>query len=124
MIQPIRLHGTTDALGDATITSDLKVTGLLHAVEWTDGDTAAGVDFVLSQVRDNGAADITLLTATNANADAVFYPRYLAQDNAGADLDTAGDATYTRAFINGKLKLVIDEGGDKKSGGVTVYYEV
>ncbi len=120
MIRVIRLHGTTDSLGDATIASDLKVTGLLHAVEWTDGDTAAGVDFVLSQVRDNDAADITLLTATNANADAVYYPRVAANDGTGGTI--AGE--YDRLFINGKLKLVIDEGGDTKSGGVTVYYEV
>ena len=119
MIRPIRLHGTTDGSGDATITSSVKVTGLLHAVEWTDGDLATGVDFVLSQVRDNDAVDITLLSISDANADAIYYPRYATCKNDGSAL-----TEYDRAFINGKLKLVIDDGGDSKSGGTTVYVEV
>lgn len=120
MIRMIRLHGTTDALGDASIEADVKTTGLLHAVEWTDGDLATGVDFVLSQVRDNDAVDITLLSISDANTDAVYYPRYPLVKNDGS---TIADQ-YDRAFVNGKLKLVIDDGGDSKSGGVTVYYEV
>jgi len=120
MIRPIRLHGTTDGSGDATITSSVKVTGLLHSVEWTDGDLATGVDFVLSQVRDNDAVDITLLSISDANTDAIYYPRYPLVKNDG----TAIADQYDRAFINGKLRLVIDDGGDSKSGGTTVYVEV
>ena len=120
MIRPIRLHGTTDASGDAVINSGVKVIGLLHAVEWTDGDLANGVDFVLSQVRDNDAANITLLSVDDANDDAVYYPRYpLVKSDGSAIADQ-----FDRAFINGSFRLVIDDGGNAKSGGATVYVEV
>jgi hypothetical protein len=123
MIRAIKLYGTTDSAGDLIVTADLPVVGLLHSVEWIDGSFAVGVDAVLSLDRDNDAVDITLLTLTNANADKVYYTRYLASDDAGADLDTAGDATYTKGFVSGKLKLVVSDGGDTKSGGCIVYVE-
>ena len=119
MIRSIKLYGTTDATEALTVTSGTAILGLLHAVEWIDGDLADGVDAVLSLVRDDDASDITLLTLTDANIDKVYSPRYLVQDNAGADIA----ATYDRHFVNGKLKLVVADGGDTKSGGCIVYYE-
>jgi hypothetical protein len=123
MIRTIKLYGTTDGSGDLTVTADVAVVGLLHSVEWIVGNFAAGVDAVLSLDRDDNAADITLLTLTAADADKVYHTRYLASNNVGADLDTAGDATYTKGFVSGKLKLVVSDGGDKKTGGCIVYVE-
>jgi hypothetical protein len=124
MIRHIKLYGTTDAAEALTVTSGHAVEGLLHAVEWIDGTFADGVDAVLSVDRDDDAADVTLLTLTDADIDKVYYPKVLACTNAGADLDTSGDATYERMFINGKLKLVVASGGAAKVGGCIVYYEV
>jgi hypothetical protein len=123
MIRTIKLYGTTDDSGDLTVTADVAVVGLLHAVEWIDGSFAVGVDAVLSLDRDDDAVDITLLTLTDANADKVYYTRYLTSDDAGADLSTAGDATYAKGFVSGKLKLVVSDGGDTKTGGCIVYVE-
>jgi hypothetical protein len=123
MIRTIKLYGTTDSSGDLSVTAGTSVVGLLHSVEWIDGDFDNGVDAVLSLDRDDNAADITLLTLTDADDDKVYHTRYLASDNAGADLDTAGDATYTKGFVSGKLKLVVSDGGDKKTGGCIVYIE-
>jgi len=111
MIRTIKLYGTTDGSGDLTVTADVAVVGLLHSVEWIVGNFAAGVDAVLS------------LDLTAADADKVYHTRYLASNNVGADLDTAGDATYTKGFVSGKLKLVVSDGGDKKTGGCIVYVE-
>jgi len=119
MIRFIKLYGTTDSSGDLTVTSDVNALGILNSVEWIDGTFDDGVDAVLTNIRDDDASDITLLTLTDANIDKVYSPRYLVQDNAGADIA----ATYDRHFVNGKLKLVVADGGDTKSGGCIVYYE-
>jgi len=117
MIRTVKLHGTTDSTGAATILASHGLTGLLHSVEWTDGDLADGVDAVLSLVRGDGAADVTLLTLNDANDDAVYYPR-------GQATDGTSTVAYPRMFVNGKLKLSITSGGNAKSGGATVYLEV
>jgi hypothetical protein len=125
MIRHIKLYGTTDSLGDLSVTADVKIEGLLHAVEWIDGALVDGVDAVISCVRDDNASDITLLELTNANADAWYYPQTPAQDNAGADVTYDGtNEIYTRQVVNGKLKMVVSDGGDTKAGGCIVYLEV
>lgn len=124
MIRHIKLYGTTSDLGALTVTADLAVEGLLYAIEWIDGTFADGVDAVLSVVRDDDAADVTLLTLTDANDDKIYRPLYQACDNLGADLTTTGgEEIFTQSIINGKLKLVVSSGGDTKSGGCIVYYE-
>jgi hypothetical protein len=119
MLRWVKLYGTTDASGDLTATSDLPVKGILLSVEWIDGDLADGVDAVLTLVRDDDAADITLLTLTDANNDAVYALRYPVYDNTGAVINFLS----VEHFLNGYLKLVVSDGGDTKSGGMIVYYE-
>lgn len=125
MLRHIKLYGTTSNLGALTITAGVSAEGLLVAVEWIDGSFADGVDAVLSVDRDDDAVDVTLLTLTDANDDAWYYPQTPAQDNVGTDVTYDGtNEIYTRQVINGKLKLVVSSGGDTKSGGCIVYYEV
>lgn len=123
MIRSVKLYGTTDSSGDLTVTADHETHGVLHAIEWIDGSFVDGVDAVISVDRDDDAADVTLLTLTNANDDAVYYPRYVSHDETGALNNTAGDVSYCQHVINGKLKLVVSSGGDTKTGGCIVYYE-
>lgn len=119
----IHLEVTTDGDGDGTATKALPRgrSYLLEAVDWIDGDFADGVDGTLKAVSRPFGADLTLLTLTDANNDAVYYPRVLAQDNAGADLDTAGDAQYTLQVVDGSLQLTVAQGGATKTGGCVVY---
>ena len=124
MIGQIKLYGTTDSGGDLTVTADIPVIGELAAVQWIDGDLADGVDAVLSMVQGDNAADTTLLTLTNANDDAWYYPQSPVTDNAGAAVTFDGtNEIYTQQVVNGYLKLVVSSGGDTKSGGCIVYYE-
>lgn len=124
MLKSIKLYGTTAADGSLTVTANTQARGLLKSVEWIDGDLADGIDVVLSCVRDDNAADITLLTLTDANTDAVYNPRYPAHDAAGAAVTYDGtNEIYVEQFVNGYLKLVVADGGNAKSGGMIVYYE-
>ena len=108
---------TTDASGDATVNVGLSnQPRLLYAVEWKLGTAAAGVDAVLSVTKTECAVDQTLLTLTNANANAWYYPRTLEDDEAGAALTTRG-----YLVVNGDLKLVVAQGGDTKTGAAVIY---
>lgn len=111
------LQVTTDENGDGAATKALPAGAsyLLHAVEWIDGDLVDGVDAVLKCVSRAYGPDLTMLTLTNANADNVYFPRELEDDNVGAAL-----TTYTLPVVDGTLQLVIASGGDTKSGGARV----
>jgi hypothetical protein len=113
----IRLTGTTDASGDLTLTAERAVLGLLWSVEWIDGDLADGVDAVLSLVNTSSEVDLTLLTLTNANDDAQYFPR-------ATECNEAGVAQSNRVppLMDGTLQLVISSGGNAKTGGCIVYY--
>jgi len=124
MIRAIRLYGTTDSSGDLTVTAGNKAWGMLHAVEWIDGDLADGVDAVISFTSSASAVSRTLLTLTNANSDAWYFPREAVHDNAGAGVTFDGtNEIYDRAVVDGILKMVVSSGGDTKSGGCVVYLE-
>jgi hypothetical protein len=117
-LKSTRLIVTTGTDGAGTVYGEKTLLGWLVAVQWIDGDLADGVDAVLSVDRaPSPAPDRTLLTLTDANADAWYYPRALEHDVAGAAL-----TTYTLLIIEGRLKLVIADGGDTKTGGCIVYY--
>jgi hypothetical protein len=123
MLKWVKLYGTTATGGALTVTADTAVRGLLYAVEWIDGDLVDGVDAVLSVVRDDNAPDYTLLTLTDANADAVYYPRVIIHSEAGAALTGTSGGDRAMPVINGRLKLAVTSGGDAKTGGAIVYYK-
>lgn len=117
-LKSIHLIGTTDASGNLTIIAPISVLGWLVAVQWIDGDLADGVDAVLSITRaPYPAPDTTLLTLTNANADAWYYPVV-------AECNVAGvaESTTTLMLVEGTFKLVISSGGNVATGGCIVYY--
>lgn len=116
-LSDIKLSFTTAANGSATATSVRPVFGSLHAVQWVDGDLADGVDAVLSVVSTASGIDQTLLTLTNANDDAMYYPRAIIHDATGGTV--AGE--YTPFLLDGYLKLAIADGGSAKAGNVIVY---
>lgn len=124
MFTPVKLTGTTDASGDLTVTSEASYNGLLHSVQWIDGDLADGVDAVLSVTNTDAGVDFTVLTLTNANADAMYHPRHQIDTEAGAGVTYDGtNEVYEMVPVVGKLKLVVSSGGDTKTGGVVVYLE-
>lgn len=115
-LEQLRLTGTTDGDGAATVDSPEAVLGALYAVQWIDGTLADGVDAVLSVVGPD--ATQTILTLSNANDDAMYYPRHAVHDNAGAAI--AG--LYDLPLINGKPRLAITSGGTTRTGGCVLYF--
>lgn len=89
---------------------------LLYAVEWIVNELDAGVDATLSMTDTISGTDKTLLTLTNADANAWYYPRIVENDNTGA-----ATAFYTLQVVEGTLKLVIASGGNVQRGTCIVY---
>jgi hypothetical protein len=93
---------------------------LLYAVEWVDTDFDAGVDAVLSVTNTPSGIDKTLLTLTNADAEAWHYPWALAVKNDGS---TAATDFFVPQVVDGTLKLVVSAGGNVKTGKCLVYLQ-
>jgi hypothetical protein len=123
MLRAVKLYGTTDGTdgtaGALSVTFGHKITGELKAVHWIDGDLADGVDAVISIVADDVEADTTLLTLTDANVDAWYFPKVTADDGTGGAIATE----FVDPIVNGKPKLVVSSGGNGKSGGCIIFYE-
>jgi len=115
MIHQERLIVTTIADGSGSVDGP-TIMGWLYAIQWIDGDLVDGIDAVLSCVH----LDLTraLLTLSNANVDAVYYPREDSHTNLGGSLADASQC----ALINGVLRLAITSGGAVKTGGCIVYW--
>lgn len=111
-----KLTGTTAADGSLTVLAETSYFGFLYAVEWIDGTFDDGVDGVLSATYTPSAVDKTLLTLTDANADAWYHPRVATCGATGA-----ADGGTDLPIVNGTLKLVIAQGGNAKTGGAIVY---
>ena len=118
-IRNIRLNVTTASNGSGTATAETAVTGYLKMVDWIDGTFADGVDAVLSTTLTSSGTDTTLLTLTNADNDAVYYPRRVVDTTAGA----AATGIYGCFLVDGYLKLAVTGGGDAKTGGCVVYVD-
>lgn len=106
---------TTAADGSAT-GHTAAIRGKIIAVAYTKSDYADGVDFTIT-------TETTLQNVwvdTNVNASETVYPKMLNDDTAGSDLTAIYD--HVRVF-NERVKIVIAQGGNTKSGTFTVYYE-
>lgn len=117
-LRNIRINVTTNGSGDGSSTAASPIFGFLEMVDWIDGDAADGVDGTLTVTGTSSGTDHTLLTLTNANADAVYYPRRVVDTTAGA----ATTGVYDRFLIDGYLKLTVAQGGATKTCGCVVYY--
>ena len=126
-MQVVTFNITTDASGDydstdnaSTVTGQVRAGSpyLLHAVQWVDGTLADGVDAVLSMTNTPSGVDTTLLTLTNANNDAWYYPWVLVVKNDGS---TAATDHFTEQIVNGPLKLVVSSGGNAATGKCLVF---
>lgn len=110
---------TTDASGDATsYIADEDgggIRGKIILIRYVKDDYAAGVDFTIT----TETTGVTVWTESNVNASETVHPTTLTQSDVGADA-TARD--FIR-LAHERLKIVIAQGGDTKSGTFTLVWE-
>lgn len=114
------LLGTTSTAGAVIINGERTILGRLYAVKWIDGDLVDGVDAVLSAI--GGVVDTPLLTLSNADNDAIYYPRNIMHSESGAALTGTSGGDRDLMLIDGQLRLTIASGGDTKTGGAIIYW--
>lgn len=104
---------TTIADGSATAYST-NLTGRLWAVAYVKTDFATGVDFTITTERENAG----VWTEVNVDATKRVRPRELVDDQVGANIA----ATYDYILLeNDRVKIVIANGGDSKTGTFRIY---
>jgi len=108
---------TTAADGSATGYTP-NVTGRILSVQYVKTDFADGVDFTIT-LEATGQA---ILTLTDQNTAGVFYPRAGVHDAAGAAATLDGTRLMREPVVavNDRVKIVIAQGGDTKTGTVIV----
>ena len=117
----IKLYGTCSSGGALTVNATTPVLGRLYSVRWIDGDFADGVDAVISTQNHDAAA--TLLTLTNADDDATYYPREQVCNNTGTALTIDDTEILTDLpLMAGVPRLAVTAGGDEKPGGCILQY--
>lgn len=120
-LSEFRLIGTTSAAGAVTVTAERPVKGYLDRVTWVDGTLADGVDAVLTVTNTPAEVNETLLTLTDANADAVYRPREVVHGNTGTALTGTAGGDRVMPIVSGLLSLAITDGGSALTGGAIVY---
>jgi len=115
----VRLYGTTDASGDLTVYSNEAYSGEVYAVQTIDGTLDDGVDItVTSETADS--VNIPILTKANFNTDGIYYVRTVANQVSDGAASTVYDV---KPLAAGRIKMVLAQGGNAKSGGCIVYIE-
>ena len=107
----------TDSSGDVIGFTE-PVTGLIHSIKYTKDDYADGVDFTIT-TEDTAQS---VWAELNVNATAQRAPRQAVHDIVGvASLYETGEAVEDKiACYHERIKIVIANGGDTKSGTFTV----
>lgn len=107
---------TTDASGDAVAyaPSAGRARGRLESIQYTKVDFADGVDFTITD-EETGES---LWTDTNVNASEIVRPRAPVMDQSGAArlYADAGTGVSDKIAIVSRIKIVIAQGGNAKSG--------
>ena len=109
---------TTNADGDATGRTAV-VNGVVHAIVYVKSDYANGVDFDAT----GDVSGIVILAVDDANASATYFPNAISQDTAAATVtfDGTNEVYQPIPVCDEAVKIVVDAGGDTKSGTFHVY---
>lgn len=112
---------TTDAAGDTTVYSGDFV-GLLHELIYVPGTLATGADLTIT----DDVTGAAIITITNGGTAAVrLAPRVPTVDatNAASLYADTGEPVNDRMAIVGRLKVVVAEGGNAKTGTLYIVWE-
>lgn len=111
---------TTIADGSATAYSPV-ITGKLSQIRYVKTDFANGVDFTIT----SEATGETLWTQVDVNSSATVAPRQATHSSAGvaATYDGTRAVNDMIALANDRVKIVIAQGGDTKTGAFHIVME-
>lgn len=114
MFDVVKISITTDASDNGQALSE-RVSGVVYAVLFSDGTFDDGVDAVITC--ETSDYSIPILSLANWNNDQVIYPR------APQSLASDGSAlsTHTPPVAVGQIKIAIAQGGNAKSGSVSLF---
>jgi len=111
---PVTITTASDGTGTGYVTPDAG--GHVLAIRYVKGDYANGVDFVVTDDTTGQA----ILTATDVNASASFYPRAQVHDVADGSVMTLDGTRKSAAPVpvgaGTRIKIAVAQGGDTKSG--------
>lgn len=118
-MRTIKLTGTTDAGGDATVnSSEGPAQGLLRGVQVNLSALDATADTTISfQSADDEA--ITVLTLTNSQVDDYFVPSPSAHDETGSAITNS----FPPFAVTGIPRVVVAQGGATNAFAVVLYIE-
>jgi len=105
---------TTDASGNATAYSPV-LTGKINSITYAKTDFTDGVDFTIT----GEATGQTIWTESNVNASKTVAPRQPThgQDGTASLYAAGGEPVEDKiALANDRVKIVIAQGGNTKSG--------
>lgn len=107
----------TDSSGNATGYTP-HVSGRVLAVIYGKVDFANGVDITVTAE----ATAQPILALTDQNASGTFYPRQQVHGATGTGLTTDGTRLLVEPVVvaNDRVKVVVAQGGDTKTGTVTL----
>lgn len=108
---------TTDASGDVTGYTPV-VSGRVLAVQYVKNDFDNGADFAIT----GETSGLAILTLTDQNSSATFYPRAGVCGPTGTALTYDGTRTVNEPVVvaGERVKVVVAQGGNAKSGTVYV----
>ena len=113
---------TTAAAGEAGLGYSKPIRGRIFSVQYVKGDFANGVDFTITLE----TSGIGIWAEDNVNASAVKCPRQPAHSQVGAALyfnDESNEPVPAPIVaVDDRVKIVIAQGGDEKSGTFHIIY--
>ena len=109
---------TTDGSGDATVYLGSKLTGRVHAIKYEPGDIATGGDLTIT----GETTEVPILVKTDAGtSDVWYYPKVIPNKNTDGSAFT--DVAADIHVLKERIKVVVAQGGDTKTGTITVYVD-
>ena len=119
-LKEIKLSGTTDGSGDLTADATRPVLGRLYAIHVDASNLDATGDVTISTQNHDAAA--TLLTLTNNNSTADYYPRELVHDDTGTALTGTSGGDRELPLMVGVPRMVVAQGGASKAVSCILFY--
>ena len=118
MLLSVTASITTAADGSATVYAGKNVTGRIVAIRYAFGDIANTADFTIT----GETTGLEVLTYANVPAaNDTFFPRVVARKHTDGSAFTENGGPPI--VCNERIKVVVAQGGNAKSGTLTFYVE-